>query len=359
MRIGILTFHHAHNYGAVLQCYALKRYLLSQGAEVEVIDYRSPAIIASYKRTNFLPFGSLPLRQWLGRMRFECSILSTRMRRFDAFEAFIQKELRPQPVSNIMEHPYDLILVGSDQVWNYHLTQGFDSHYWGEFTRPATTRLATYAVSMHDHWPEEMNQEIAKRLQYFDAISVRENLLQEQLQPLCPKKEISVVVDPTLLIGATEWDKIAIAPRQSKRPYLLLYQVLTNPKAEAVAEKVAAQLGLEVVYLCVGPTGRNSRSVRFTSPEEFIGLFKHADFVVSASFHGTVFALQYGKPFYSIRSGKGVDNRVESLLAPLKLSHRFISSSDEVDSPDISYSNKQFNVIIEQSKKYIHQLLHA
>lgn len=359
MRIGILTFHHAHNYGAVLQCYALKHYLLSQGADVEVIDYRSEAIASSYRRTNFPAIGSLPLRQWLGRMRFECSILSTRMRRFDAFEAFIQNVLQPQPLARITERPYDLILVGSDQVWNYHLTQGFDSYYWGEFPRQATTRLATYAASMHDHWPEQMNQEIAQRLQQFDTISVRESQLKEQLQPLSPKKDISVVVDPTLLISAAEWDKIATAPRQCKRPYLLLYQVLTNPLAEAVAVKVAAQLGLEVVYLSVGPTGRNSRATRYTSPEEFVGLFKYADFVVSASFHGTVFALQYGKPFYSIRSGKGVDNRLESLLAPLQLTHRFISSPDEVQTSGGVYTTQPLETIIEQSKNYINKLLQA
>lgn len=359
MRIGILTFHHAHNYGAVLQCYALKHYLLSQGADVEVIDYRAPAIAAAYRRTNFPPIGSLPLRPWLGRMRFECSILSTRIRRANAFDAFIREHLQPQPVANIMERPYDLILVGSDQVWNYHLTQGFDPYYWGDFPHPTTTRLATYAASMQDHWPEEMSQQIASRLPNFTAISLRESLLRDQLQPLCPEKEMAVVVDPTLLISAAEWDQIAVAPRQCKRPYLLLYQVLSSPRAEAVAETVAQQLGLEVVYLCVGPTGHNSRSVRFTSPEEFVGLFKHAAFVVSASFHGTVFALQYGKPFYSIRSGKGVDSRVESLLRQLELTDRFITGPEEIQTPHCHYDLQRLTPVVEASKQYLKQLQQA
>lgn len=359
MRIGILTFHHAHNYGAVLQCYALKRYLLSQGADVEVIDYRSPAIVDAYKRTNFPPIGSLPLRQWLGCMRFECAILSTRIRRANAFEAFIREHLQPQPVQHITERPYDLILVGSDQVWNYHLTQGFDNYYWGAFPHPAATRLATYAASMQDHWPEEMNIEIAKRLQNFDAISLRESLLRNQLQPLFPEKEMSVVVDPTLLINAADWNKIAAKPKQCKRPYLLLYQVLSSPRAEAVAQAVAHRLGLEVVYLCVGPTGHNSRSVRFTSPEEFVGLFKHASFVVSASFHGTVFALQYGKPFYSIRSGKGVDSRVASLLHQLELTDRFITEAKEIQDPNIHYDLARLAPVINDSKQYLQKLLQA
>ncbi len=325
MRIGILTFHTAHNYGAVLQCYALQEYLRSCGHEVEVIDYRLSVIQRDYRVFYWKRFISVRPLWMLKKIGRECRLMSARRQRYHAFEAFIQGRLRLTPLSSIMDRPFDRIVIGSDQVWNTSLTNGFSAYYWGAFPHPSVTGIVSYAASMQDSWPAEQDETISRLLQNFTAISVREQTLVPRLSVLASGRTVVAVADPTLLLSREQWDSIAVRP-PIDAPYLLLYQVETHPNSLSIAKSVASDLGLKLVCLSVRLENENSRETLSTSPELFVGLFKYASFVVCSSFHGTVFSLIYNVPFYTIRMNKGKDNRVRSLLDQLGLQERFISN---------------------------------
>ncbi|MDU0808908.1 polysaccharide pyruvyl transferase family protein [Aquirufa regiilacus] len=336
MKIGILTFHRAHNYGAVLQAYALQEVLKELGHDVKFIDHINKEIMGAYKIVNLRQF-------FIGKgLRFfpELYLLWYRYKRSVFFNLFIKSNLSID--SNIafdsLEDNYDAIIVGSDQVWNYDLTGGFDEYYWANFKNKNTKiKIVSYAASMEvPNMSEKEKSLIARLLNNFDSIGVREDSLKEHLQPLT-SRNINVVADPTLLTDINLWNKIAVRPLSSK-PYLLLYQVRNNSKNEVLAKKVAEKLNLEIVYLSARIDTKNSSFCRSASPSEYLGLFKYASFVLCSSFHGTVFSTLFKVPFYSILMGDGKDSRSISLLKSLNLSDRAISYNDEVVYKPIDWS---------------------
>lgn len=356
MRIGILTFHYAHNYGAVLQCYALQEYLKSaySDAEVEVIDYRCPAIANGYKwhRGESL-FSKNPLKS----IKTSIRLLRNKIR-FEAFETFIKTKLNLASVSTIFDNPYDIIIIGSDQVWNYNLTGGFDNYYWGEFKHPESTRIASYAASMQDSWSDNLSLKISTLLGNFNMISVRESTLAKKIQSLTGRQDIYHVVDPTLLIDSSKWNALAIKPH-IKNPYLLLFQVEgNNPKTEQIAIQIAHIKKLAIVRLSTFVTRNTPWNLLATSPQKFIGLFKFADYIVCSSFHGTIFSLQFNKPFVSVKMGKGKDNRVGAFLNMIGLQHRFVDRYDtNIEQSDYTPKISEIEHIKELSQHFISDLI--
>ena len=353
MRIGILTFHAAHNYGAVLQCYALQTFLLSKGNDVHVIDYRSPKLLDIYKcfrKERFLRKNPYYLVRNLLR-----EIFYYRMRkcRYNAFTEFIENKLFLTPVDSIENDGFDVIFVGSDQIWNVRLTGGFDPYYWGDFKRPPYTKLVSYAASMQDIWPKEYNELIENKLQNFQELSVRETSLARRLHELSGLM-VHQVVDPTLLLSRAYWEELSVKPCVPDH-YLLLYQVDNNEKNVEIAKQLASKYSLAVVYLSAEVDEKNTLAVSGSSPAEFVGLFRYADFVICSSFHGTVFSLIFEKKFYSVRTDKNKNARVESLLSQLDLQDRFISEySERDDSYVLDYS--KFSSMLSTSLNYIDQI---
>lgn len=358
MRIGILTFHAAQNYGAVLQCFALQTYLESMGHEVMVVDYRSKALLHEYQVFDLKRFLSLNPSKCLRKFKTEVKMLPLRKLRSAAFEAFVDRHLHVCPVRFIDRHPFDVIFVGSDQVWNTRLTGGFDQYYWGDFNRPPQTVLASYAASMEDNPTSDKCREITRRLENFSFISVREKTLAQLLSEKC-KKEISYAVDPTLLVGSQRWSQLA-GERIVKEDYVFLYEVNPLPKAELMAADIAKSTGKRLITLSSLLTLHETKLSASASPITFLNLFKYADIVVAASFHGTVFSLVFSKPFVSIKANNGKDGRTANLLASVGLSHRFVDHLNASQLRQLLSENISVNLDTEerqQSVNYISKIL--
>ena len=325
MRVGILTFHAAYNYGAVLQCYALQTYIKGLGHEVEVIDYRQKSLLEVYKTFDIRRFLSInPVRCWRKFLR-EMRLLPWRRRRRDAFESFISRHLHLAAVSSIFEAPYDVIIVGSDQVWNTTLTHGYDPYYWATFEHPDITSIVAYAASMEGDPSVGKRAQLSQRLHGFSRISVRE----ASLAALLRESHVSAVdvVDPTLLLPTSHWSELA-GERLVAENYLFLYEVNPHPQAEDIARRIARQLRLQVVTLAALLEANSTPLAFSASPQAFLSLTRHASFVVASSFHGTVFALQFQRPFVSVKSSSGMDSRVSNLLSQVGLSDRFVTDVD-------------------------------
>lgn len=353
MNIGILTFHSARNYGAVLQCYALQRYLKDNGHQVCVIDYNNETILRPYSVFSLRRIISKnPLKMAI-RLYNEFRFFKSRFRRKRAFDNFIRNEVNLGNVSLIETSKLDLILVGSDQVWNFKLTGGFDPYYWGVFKKKKVPIIASYAASMMDSWDQKYSKDISSRLGNFEFVSVRENSIADKLSSLSNKK-ISVVVDPTLLLSKEQWSELANDNSFANMHYLLLYQVDDNNKNAIIAHQIANDLGLQVKVLSAREDAFNSKGLREASPYDFISIFKYASFIVSSSFHGTVFSLIFNKPFVSIRSGKNNESRVETLLGYFNLQHLFISRYDSENLKNyIGSNNIDLNSVVSNSKNFL------
>lgn len=353
MRIGILTFHCAHNYGAVLQAYALKEYLKGRGHDAEVIDYRPSYITRVYRamkplRTEGLPF-LRRLRIFVRSLPRRLAFVPAKIVRRHSFERFISERLSLSPErigdgGRIPAERYDAIVFGSDQIWSPAIMRGWDPVFFGDFPAPAGTLKIAYAASAGDYTVELGNDaRFLACLKNFDAISVRESALADVLRPHATK-EIPIVLDPTLLVCRDVWSKLAVAPAKREKPYVLAYYIYGGEKrrtAERIARGIAAQLGADVVTVWDADGSRRAALARAETPEEFVGLFKGAACVVTTSFHGTAFSLIFGKPLYFVGDGCVGECRQRYILGELGLLNRIVpagTTTVPVFSP-IDYGN--------------------
>lgn len=357
MKIGILTFHCAHNYGAVLQAYAMQEKLISMGHEVEFINY-TPEIIKN--RNSFFKLnGTTGILHFFKRLLSNCIYLPKSYKRYTGFTKFIvdnfklSKETFNKKINCPMSK-YDAYIFGSDQIWNFKY-RGFDENYYGEFKTTNDAIKIGYGNSLEvDNFTLEHLATLKQYLNNFDAISLREENLISILQPLT-KTTIYPVVDPTLLVPRNVFDKIAGVPK-IKTKYIIVYQVIPVEGVISIAKKIAIKFNARLIVLTAGiESWKIQRSIKSTiSPGEFIGFFKNAECVITTSFHGTVFSLIYNKPFYVI-TAEAFGNRIKDLLARLQLDDRIITSLNDVTFSKINYRvvNQKINELRIESETFL------
>lgn len=357
MKIGILTFHCAHNYGAVLQCYAMQEFLRSKGHDVEIINYRPDYLLRPYrlfcKRLNY--YG---LVSYLKGVIKELLIFPSRCRRRRGFQSFINNRLcLSRPVKDISGIPsnYDVYIVGSDQVWNTFITQGFDGAYFCDFPFPKESkRYLTYAPSMEAKSLDSDSVSYYRtKLTNFDAISVREESMISLLSPLV-NTPIQQVLDPTLMVPVSIWNNLLSVPTVSEK-YVLVYQVYYDKNTMRIANHIAAQLSAKVVAIITDMSYDNRMQHQEDTPEEFVNMFRNATCVVTTSFHGTAFSVIFNRPFYTLRLNKGWDTRSTSLLNQLDLPDRMIDATSTPEFTEIDYSkvNSLLDKLRQESQDYL------
>lgn len=327
MKIGILTFHCAANYGAVLQTYALQEFLRSEGHDVRVIDYRPDYLIEPYKAFKYRwkeQSGSF-FSKVKGLVR-ACLIVPIRRRRNRMFADFVRKRLSLDALN--LEHDsnaFDAFVFGSDQIWNPRITREIDPVFIGDFPAARGRRLIAYAASVGDN--ANLDKDAIRKLQSvvsrFYAIGCREPSLQSFFRQHF-HKEIVPVLDPVLLAGRSLFESIAVPPRETK-PYLLLFQLVRRDDICRYTESLAQKLNLDLVEVVSSwDSLRNKRLKQSLSVEEFLGYLKNASFVVTASFHGTAFSLLFERQFVVPCLTEARDNRIRSLLARVNLEDRML-----------------------------------
>ena len=345
MKIGILTFHCAHNYGAVLQTYGLQEFLKSCGHEVEIIDYRPRYLTRGYEAFPLPALGGASILRkffrlglWTLRLPRSLAAVKMRSRRRDGFEKFISEKLqlsreRFSERGNVPAARFDAIVFGSDQIWSPAHTQGGDAIFLGDFETPPTTRKIAYAASAGAGSATlGENPVFANALKNFDAISVREENLAESLRAKTPAK-IETVLDPTLLAPRAVWETLATeSPARAKmrgKKYVLVYQVSYDAAADEIARELAEQIGAEVVSIWAGYGRAGAGVLTAETPAEFVGWFRDAACVVSTSFHGTAFGLIFEKPLYYVGNGNAGENRPRQILSALGLEERYVSAGEK------------------------------
>lgn len=353
MKIGILTFHCAHNYGAVLQAYATQTFLQSQGFEVVMVDYRPEYLVIpsqifpvrSYYKGHVLSFFKVLLSKFL--------LIPASWKRYQSFNSFINRRFNLIGLDQLSHYGLDALVLGSDQIWNPVLCKGFDPVYFGCIGGIQTKKIV-YAASMgHISLQPEERRYLRRVLTELDKVSVREKSLKELLSPLSDKS-IELVVDPTLLLGSHFWGDIAVQPSE-KQPYVLVYEVIPNPQTMRVAKRLADRINGKIIELKAVLSLLHQSPYQFATPEEFLGYFRNAAFVVTTSFHGTVFSLIFNRPFYTMRHGNRHDARSEALLDSLMLKDRLIMGVDQIDASSINYKvvNQLLEKYVNSSKDYL------
>ena len=339
MKIGILTFHCAHNYGAVLQAYGLQEYLKSKGHEVHIIDYRPRYLTKVYHKSGIRCWISKSLVRTCKKLLNEPFLMKTRAKRWDNFDRFINERFNLAPFDEQGSDGYDAVIVGSDQIWNPRITGGkFDKVFFGKGT--AGRILAYAASSRFKELTDKERQFFQESLKGIDAISVREDSLRHLLQPLTEKK-IETAIDPTLLAGCSAFNPIACKP-DTKRPYVFIYNIDPQETTHEMARRIAKQIDGDVFELTASLASHKQadgiKRVDDISPEQLLGYIRYATCVITTSFHGTALSLLFQRPFYAVRQKSNADLRVESLLEKIGLTDHFINKDERPDFLPIDYA---------------------
>lgn len=358
MKIGILTFHRAYNYGARLQCYALSSYLRSLGQNVKVIDYypdyfRDEYGVFPLKRIRQAPFLSKLAILLESLLHLPLNII--RRNKFDQFLSLIPLS---QSLSSSSSHygDYDIVFVGSDQVWNRHLTGNrLDIFYTGGVPHKGI-KLVSYAASTNfDASIVNQTSYYFNILNNFDVVTVREDPFRDYCNNLVPGSTITVA-DPILLLDKDDWKKIAKKPK-IKHQYVLVYTVPSNASVMQLAKMVAKANNWDIIELVPSVKYIYRKYARqIASPQEFVGFFMYASYVVTTSFHGTAFSINFEKQFSTVLLNNAVDERALSLLNRLNLKSRAVSSNSiGLPESDIDYvkTNILLNDFRLQSRQFI------
>lgn len=336
MKIGILTFHRAHNYGAVLQCFALQETLSRLGHDVRVIDYRQPWIEEFYKPLSInmmCKYSSVPDSLFF-YLKGSIKKFLVSPCRASYFKTFRERFLRlTQPCTTDLPQDFDCYLIGSDQLWSLHCLGGkADPIYMGKFSRPEGSMVVGYAISADSRSVELLSDEISSGISDFKAISMRERKISKMVTEMTGVR-CATCVDPTLLADVSVWDRV-IDSRWEKRNYVLVYEVRWKKETRGAlrrkAEELAARIGggCEVI---------DASGMKFPV-RDFVSLFRYARYVVTTSFHGVVFSVIFGTPFYALPLWDGYDLRYKELLASLGISERLVGTDADMIPEYIDFS---------------------
>ena len=357
MKIGILTWLHNGNYGSILQAYALQKALRNQGYQTENIDY-APSTV---KKVENLIKNKNSLKLFLEKWDAYCAKkvagspreLSEKQKKFEDFrENYINITRRyssPKEVATI-DGEFDAYICGSDQIWSPVL---LNPVFYFDFLSDTERKIA-YACSFGvSSIKGKKATKITNYLNRFDYISVRESSGCEIVKNLTGKV-VPVMPDPTLLLQRTDWDKVS-KYNLNLNKYIFCYFLSWNEDYWKYVENVSQQLGYQIVIVpSVKQTYQvDAKILKNIGPEEWIGLVKNASYVITDSFHGTVFSIIYNKPFtvlkrFSDDNPRSQNSRIYTLLEHYNLTNRLGINTDIFNLQEYTKVNSQ----VEYDRRY-------
>lgn len=292
---GIITFHLAQNYGGVLQAYALNQKI----NDSELINYYSKSVYSFYEPFNVRKYGKFSL---INILKTIYSFKNYFLKRI-AFDNFRMQYLN---YSDLIDNKEDLqdqcntyikIITGSDQVWNSDVTKDDADVYFLNLKTKA--KKYAYAASIGTaKVSKKQEEEFKNSIKDFSKITVREESAKQILSKLKIKSQ--VVVDPTLLLNKKEWDKIALKTSY-KNDYIFVYGLNRTKEFVETVNKASKKFNLPIIHLDRKNVYENELACKpYASPSEFIALIRDAKYVITDSFHCSVFSIIYHKQFISI-----------------------------------------------------------
>lgn len=350
MNIGILTFQFAHNYGAMLQCYALKSFLEKQGQNVTVINYW-PIKIASYYSLN----------PWYALKRHDIAALTgniIRWKQAEKFYTFQKDYLKLKRKVNTVDDNYvaglDAVIVGSDQVWNSDIVPDL-----GEYLLANCSACNKYSYSASlgkKNFSRKAELAFKAELPFFNAVSVRESntalLLSNALGI-----SIQHTVDPVFLLCEEEWERIYSGhyPSNVDKNYILIVDLFNDDKIKKDAYELATKKGLALYS--IDPMCRNhdtcSINLHNIGPLEYLWLINNAQYIATNSFHAVAFSYIFRKKVIFCLKDE-LSNRIDDLFSCLNVRNTgSCVDFSAIGSPEI-FQNK-----IKESMQYLMDIINS
>lgn len=355
-KVGILTFHDAHNYGASLQAYALKKYISSLDYDVRVINYHHENLPYGFPKNRPLKENTI---EEIERHKYSEEDHYERWEKFESFiEELVDYEKDVHRNENALSKlDIDFWISGSDQIWNTDITGVMNKGYFLDFDTKG--RKITYAVSMGINKLEERFEDEFKRvLENIDYISVREDTLKDYAKSFTDK-EVVRVVDPTLLLKKEDYSDL-VKENKFDEKYLLIYALGPDDRLTEIAKQKAKEKNLKIVELNdFKLKDYHFHQVSNAGPDDFVTLIKNAEVVVTNSYHGTIFSIIFEKEFYTI-TRMNRNSRMETLLDILDMRDRLIENVEElskINGQDYKKGYERLDKEVKLSKEFLNKAL--
>ena len=369
IRVALATCHDKHNFGSMLQAFATQAYLEEQGFDVRTVDKTGLKKAIQPGRTNYYLRNILDMQMYAEKVPFVehrirqkipssfSSNMKARHRAFDEFSRMhfhLSRKCWSFEELAELSKEYDAIVVGSDQLW---LPVNIGGRYFTLEWADAPVRKISYATStgmsdFDEHYLSRLHDFLAD----YHAVSVREQSGAELVEKATGKSPM-VTCDPTMLLSREEWQKISNGSygELPSEPYLFCYFMGDNAWQRECAEKIARERNLKIAAVAHNDSyipADNDYADYYcwnAGPAEWLALIEHASFVLTDSFHGSVFSNIFQVPFISFRRHGGntkqsTNSRIDTLLGVLGLDYRICESAgnfDDIASTGIDFDTSQ------------------
>lgn len=366
MKIGIITTFRQPNFGSVLQAFSLQFVLKKMGYDAKLIDYKYPNVFHyknGYPKKSFWVTEKYNLRLFLGKMGLKPKTKMLLINDFISRNIICTKTYSSK--RQLQNNPpiFDVYISGSDQVWNPNTMFG-DMSYFLDFA-PETAKKIAYSSSFScDKVPQNYQQEYQYFLKQYQSIFVREKNGKQIAEALTGRTDIEIVLDPTLLLDKNEWSKYADKSSLKNIPqeyilfYMLAYTYNPQSKMAEILNKLQNQYNIPILSLSEKPASFNGEFIQIEQTQtisiyEFLDLFRNAAMVVTSSFHGTAYALNFGKPLLALIDGeKKSDDRISTIMEKMEVNKQLINTNTIIDdSIDPFYDVEREQVILENERK--------
>ncbi len=341
--VGVCIVNKNYNYGSILQSYATLMKLEEMGVNYEIIDYNHPQNIKFYLkainrfRSKDMVYSKIrSLKKKIGKKIHPDFAKNDAIRRhiFDDFISahFVSfsKPIRDYEELQKYSTKFSDVLVGSDQLW---LPSGLDTNFYNLMFVPDNINKIAYSASFGvSKIPSYQKIKTKTFLERINHISVREQAGADIIKELTGR-EAKVILDPTMIVDRKAWDKNILDQRIVEEKYIFCYFLGNNPSQRDEVKKLAEKKDLTIVVLkhldeyIPSDEKFGDISLYDVGPNEFVNLIRHAEYICTDSFHGSVFSIIYHKQFISFnRYSKGKNSRnsrLDTLFSNIGISRRF------------------------------------
>lgn len=351
MDISILTFQFAHNYGALLQAYALRKYLQNEGHHVTIAPYFPDWAQKEYSISPFTKGISVRKRIRFTLQYPQRRLLVEKFRQFQREMLETEESFETKGKLEKYLDAFETVVFGSDQIWNDKITGDTDAYYGGNIS---STRVA-YAASLGTRKMTAVQEKYAREFfPRFKAISVRESTSQKLLERIMDIP-VTAVADPVFLLSRKEWKEIS-APVETAEKFILLYFLRDDPGLLACAKRIAEEHHLVIyeVHPTLARFHEGCKPLYDVGPGEFLWLLRHADYVCTNSFHATSFSVIFRKKLLHI------PNEISPERTTSLLSYIGIDVKETTDPPLYDLSERDYSgldELIDSSKDFLNQAL--
>ena len=352
MKINVITRHAPSNYGSLLQSIATVNVLQCMGHDAFIIDYIRPDDLGlnKVKQEASLKGGSLIKKFIYTLVRYPIEkIAELRFRKMR--KKHLKTTTRCSSVEDLAGLQADSFMTGSDQVWGSMVNGKYDPAYFLDFVKNG--KKVAYAASFGKaKLGENTANEYKQLLSSYEKIAVREDSAVELIKSWGGTNCVGQVIDPTLLLSGDEWKDLLDVKDCKTEPYILIYQIHNDPKLSQYAKDLAAHKKLKLIRVnpFLHQCFRGGSFRLCPDVKEFLELINNAAYIVTDSFHGTCFAINFNKQFIEILPNNATGTRNQSILTLTGLTSRIVTdySDCSVVEKDIDYA--VVNTILAQER---------